>query len=203
MESDVVGEWLLSEDVWVLINIPVLRVPSSVTVIEHSVFTVTISVASQGKAVVSDGLNVSVVSWHPSHELSGSVTRAVNSSKDVLTVTKGVSGKSIVSPVVGSDSLGSAIESIPGVLVIWVLIVNPDIAVVSEVQWSVSVNSGSDLELDTVSEWVGWVVDTLLVDVPALVLAIVAFVPNKVSVVSVGVTVNVQASDSQISNVSS
>jgi len=59
------------------------------------------------------------------------------------------------------------------------------------------------LELNSVLEWVGWVVVSLSVNVPSLVSAIVAFVPDDMSVLGVRVSVNVKTSLSDISNVSS
>jgi len=67
----------------------------------------------------------------------------------------------------------------------------------------VTEHSGSDLEFDSVSKWVLWVVVSLSVVVPGLVQSIVASVPDDVSVVSVRVSMDIQASCSLISDVSS
>lgn len=69
--------------------------------------------------------------------------------------------------------------------------------------WSLGGELGSDLELDSILDWVWWVLDSLGVDLPSLVKAVVALVPVDMSVVSVGVTMDIQASNSQISDVSS
>jgi len=64
-------------------------------------------------------------------------------------------------------------------------------------------HSGSDLELSTISEWVSWVVVSLSVNHPSLVGTVVALVPDNVSVVRVRFSVNIEASLSHVSDVSS
>lgn len=78
-----------------------------------------------------------------------------------------------------------------------------EIVVSVPVEWSLGVHLGSDLELNSVPHWVSWVLDSLGVNHPSLVLAVVALVPMDVSVVRVGVSVYVKASLSDISDVSS
>jgi len=63
-------------------------------------------------------------------------------------------------------------------------------------------HSGSDLELDSAGQWLFWVLITLGVDPPSLVSTVVALVPDSVSVVSIRVSVNIEASHSHISDVS-
>jgi len=59
------------------------------------------------------------------------------------------------------------------------------------------------LELDSTVEWLFWIVLSLEVNDPTLVSTIVALVPVGVSVVSVRVSVNIEASLADISDVSS
>ena len=70
-------------------------------------------------------------------------------------------------------------------------------------QGSVVTHLGSDLESDSVVEWLSSPVDVLLIDVPALVETVVAVPEDNMSVVSVGSTVNIEAFATVVSDVSS
>ena len=59
------------------------------------------------------------------------------------------------------------------------------------------------MELDSTVQWLFWVVDSLEIVNPTLVGTIVAFPPDDVSVVGIVSTVNIEASSSDISDVSS
>lgn len=59
------------------------------------------------------------------------------------------------------------------------------------------------MEFNTTVQWLSWVVDSLEVNNPALVGAVVASVPMNVSVVRVRVAMDIEASDTNISDVSS
>lgn len=59
------------------------------------------------------------------------------------------------------------------------------------------------MELDSTVEWLFWIVHSLEVNDPTLVSTIVALVPVGVSVVRVRVSVNIEASLADISDVSS
>ena len=51
----------------------------------------------------------------------------------------------------------------------------------SPVESLVSDHSGSDLESETASDWLSWILPSSSVNNPSLVSAVVAFVPNTVS----------------------
>jgi len=65
------------------------------------------------------------------------------------------------------------------------------------------IQSGSNLELQTIVKWVPWVSDSLLVDVPALVKAIMAVPPSSHSVVVVSSSMDIKALSSVVSDGSS
>lgn len=88
------------------------------------------------------------------------------------------------------------------VLVIWIVVNESDVSS-DPGNWSLALHLGLDLESDTVSDWVSWELGSLSVDHPTLVGTIVALVPVDMSVVGVGVSVNVEASSSLISDSSS
>jgi len=75
--------------------------------------------------------------------------------------------------------------------------------VLSPVDSSVVLHSGLDLELLTVSEWVSWEFDTLVVEEPSLVLTVMAVHPATVHIVSVSSTIDIKALASSVSDVSS
>jgi hypothetical protein len=64
-------------------------------------------------------------------------------------------------------------------------------------------HSGSDLESSAIWKWLSWPAHSSLVNVPGLVETIVASVVNDVSVVSVTVSVNIEAVVGSVSDVSS
>lgn len=59
------------------------------------------------------------------------------------------------------------------------------------------------MELDSTVDWLFWVVNSLEVINPTLVGTVMAFVPDGVSVMGVRVSVNIKASSSSVSDVSS
>lgn len=94
------------------------------------------------------------------------------------------------------------------VLVLWVMSLDSQSVLVSSnmlfpEESLVALHSGSDLELDSVGERVVWVVVTLSIDHPSLVEAVGALVPVNVSSVSVRVSMDVEASNTLVSDVSS
>jgi len=110
-------------------------------------------------------------------------------SVDVVTLT-GLVGKSISSSVERSDGLGSPVECPPLSSVIWVGVLDSESELVSTDVLSVEEGSVGwhqtlDLELDSISEWISWEVRSSWVEPPSLVSAVVAFVPNNISVVGV------------------
>lgn len=117
-------------------------------------------------------------------------------------------GNSIASSGPGSDSVSSGVKGPPLLVVLWVVRSDSESVLVStnmlmpEEGSSVG-HSRSNLELSSVSEWVSWVVVALSVNNPSLVDTVVALVPDDVSMVRVRLSVNIEASHSHISNVSS
>lgn len=103
-----------------------------------------------------------------------------------------------------SDGSASSVEGEPLSLLFWVSVGNLQVElsttnVVSSLDSSVSSHLGEDLELDSVGEWLLWILESLLVNLPALVLTIVAIVPDNMSVVGVGSTVDIEALASHVS----
>jgi len=68
---------------------------------------------------------------------------------------------------------------------------------------SSSFHSRSELELDSVVEWLSWPGLVLLIDPPGLAETVVAVVVDDVSVVGVGITLDLEALLSVVLDVSS
>ena len=90
--------------------------------------------------------------------------------------------------------------------VLWVVVsdsksplVSSDVFMVEES--SVASHSGLDLELDAVSDWVFWIVNSLSVGVPSLVQTVVALVVDCPSSIGVTSSVDVKASSGEGSDV--
>jgi len=83
------------------------------------------------------------------------------------------------------------------------VILEVDVVVCVPDDWSLRAQFGSDLELNSVFHWVWWVFNSLQVDLPSLVKAIAALPPVDMSVLRIGSSMDIKASDSQISDVSS
>jgi len=144
----------------------------------------------------------------PEH-LGGEVTVELSENSPLVVSESNVffNSKDVTSLVVGSDGLSSSVEGEPLLLVIWVVILDFKIVltstvVVGLVDSSVFSHSGSDLESNSRGKWLLGVGDSLSVSVPSLVGAIVALEPVNMSSMGVGVTMNIEASDSNISDVS-
>lgn len=137
----------------------------------------------------------------------GSSVWSDNSSNVDLEALASLVGNSVLSLGEGSDGLSSGIEDPPLLVVVWIVVLDSESILVvsdvlSEVQGSlVGEHSRSDLELNSRSKWLNWVVNSLLVEVPSLVGSIVAVVPNGPSLVMVISTVDIEASSSNISDV--
>lgn len=71
------------------------------------------------------------------------------------------------------------------------------------IESSVSGHSRSDLELDFIGEWLSSILSTVLVNEPPLVQTIMAVVEDDVSHVSVTTRLNIEASASVVSDISS
>lgn len=68
-------------------------------------------------------------------------------------------------------------------------------------QGSVGWHLGFDLESDTISEWISWERNTLLVDEPSVSLSGIAWVEGNMAFVSVGRSPDLQADASIVSEV--
>lgn len=155
--------------------------------------------------VVSDVV-ASSVSPSDSVVVSALVNSHVNNIVDLVRLTDFVT-QAEFSSVESSDTLGSLVKGKPLLLVRWVVVLGSESVLVgtnvlSVVQSSVTSHLTLDLESDSRGEWLTWVVVSLLVDIPGLVKTLVALVPVDVSSMGVGVSVNVKASDVDISDVS-
>jgi len=151
---------------------------------------------SSGSVVPSDSVLVEAFVWSD-----------VGSDSDSEVVSELVTN-AVSSSAPGSDSLSSGIEGPPLLFVGWVVVLDSESELVSAnvlvpEESSVSAHSGLDLELDTAGHWLFWVCVGLEVNHPSLVGAVVALVPDGVSVLRVRVSVNIEASLSHVSNVSS
>ena len=110
--------------------------------------------------------------------------------------------------VVKSESFGSCVEVPPCVLLVWVLVTNSQVVGLSRSCIGAGENSrrlqtSSDLESDAILDWVSWIGSGLLVNNPTLVGTIVALVPDEMSVLGVGSSMNIKTSVGHVSNSSS
>jgi hypothetical protein len=191
-----------------LVDVPSL-VLTIVAVPEDHVSVLGVGFSMDIKALSSNVSDVSVGSVEPKGSL-GVVSSVLSdgSSDSNSELVSSLVGNSVVSSGPGSDGLGSPVEGPPLSVVQWVVgsdskseLVSSDVLVPEE--GSSVFHLRLDLELDTVGEWVSWILGGLGVDVPGLVQSIVAVVEDGVSVVGVGVSVDIQALTSQVSEVSS
>lgn len=206
LELDTVSKdllWILDSS---LIDIPAL-VLSVVTVPEDDMSSVNVFTSMDIKALSTIVSDVSALSSVPLDSL-GVVTREWSESgSDIdLEALTSLVGKSVLSLVESSDGLGSLIEGEPLLLVIWVEVLDSESILVStnvlsRVKSSVLIHSGSDLELDSGSQWLLWILNGFLVNPPSLVGTVMALVPDQVSVMVVMTTMDIKASISNISQV--
>lgn len=117
-------------------------------------------------------------------------------------------GDGIVSSDLRSDSSGSLIEDPPLSSVPWLVVLNSKSELVSTdvlvpEEGSLRSHSSSELELDIISEWLSWPGLGSLIDEPSLVETIVAVVEDHVSVVSLAVSMDIEALSSVVLKVSS
>ena len=155
--------------------------------------------------VVSDVSSLSCVPLHFLSIVSSKCSHASNNI-DVETLSSLVS-KSKLSLVESSDAVSSGIEGEPLSVVIWVVILDSkSVLLCSNIlgveECSSFLHSASNLELNSGSKWLLWIVNSLSVDGPCLVSTVVALVPDGVSVVVVVSTVDIEASETNVSNVS-
>lgn len=209
MELNIISEWLLLEEGQSLVNPPSL-VLSVVAVPEGDMLVVMVLTTVDIKALSSVVLDVStLLALDPFCLLRNftSILSDDSSDSDSEALTSLV-GESEGSSGRRSDGVGSGIEDPPLLLVLWVMRVDSESVLFSSNIFGnedrvESVHSGSDLELDLILKWVSWVVETLLVINPTLVWTIVACPPDNVTLVGIASSVNIEASLSKISDVSS
>lgn len=110
------------------------------------------------------------------------------------------SGKCVTSSCIGSDSLCSPVEGEPLSVVHRVVVLDVGSVLVSSnvvlpEECSVSSHSRLDLEFDSISKWVWWVLHlvNLLVNRPSLVGSVVAAPPVDVSSLRVRISMNIKA----------
>lgn len=168
------------------------------TVVELEASSIVVSELVVSSSVPLDSLEVGSSVWSGDNLLVGTELSSLWDSQDVVSLSP------------HSDGVGSCFEDPPLVVVIWVVILDQgsvlrgtNVLVASHKSSLTSQGSQSDLELDAGANWESWVLDLLCISSPALVLTVVAFVPVDVSVVGVRVTVDIEASVSNISDSSS
>lgn len=161
------------------------------------------------EALVQDVSDVSSSSTEESHSLNG-LTLVVSSNGSV-SISGEVSGSDLdgdYSSSVGesSDRLGSPVKDPPLSVVSWVVVSDPESVLVCTnmlvpEEGSVGSHSRLDLELDSVSEWVSWVVEWSSVEVEGLLGVVAADLENHVTTIPSSV-VEVKAVSSWRSDVS-
>ena len=92
-------------------------------------------------------------------------------------------------------------------VVVWVVVLDSQsVLMVTNVlvpeESSLAWHDSLDLESNTVSKWVSWVVNSSSVNGPSLVLTVMAFEPDGVSVVRVVCSVDIKAETGSVSDVS-
>jgi len=189
-----------------LIDPPSL-VSSIVTVVEDDMSVVGIRVSVDIKALSSKVLDVSVSSTNPLGSLSvvSSVLSDGSGNVDSETVSSLV-GNNVASSSVGSDGSGSGIEDPPLLVVLWTVVSDSQSELVASdmlvpEECSSAWHSSLDLELNSISDWVSWVLSSSNVIVPSLVDTVVASVENGPSSVDVSVSVNIKTVVGHHSNV--
>jgi len=106
-----------------------------------------------------------------------------------------------------SDGSSSLVEDEPLLTLTWHVVSDSESVLVSTnvlvpEQSLSSSHLGSELESDTVTEWLFWVLDASLINEPGLVLTVMAVPEDNMSVVSVRSTMNVKTFLSVVSDVS-
>lgn len=103
--------------------------------------------------------------------------------------------------------MSSSVESEPLVVSEWLVVLNSNsILVASNMlmprKCSSTTHSGSELELDSIVQWLSWIGNGSLVNPPTLVGTIVAVPEDNMPVVSVRSTMNIKAFTAVVSDVS-
>jgi len=207
LESDAVSPWLS----WVLdtslINVPGL-VLTVVAVPEDNVSVVSVRSTMDIETFLSVVSDVSVGTVVPSDSLVVlALPLSDGSSNTNSELVSSLVGDDEVSSSPSSDGLGSGIEGPPLLVVSWVVVSDSESVLVSSnvlvpEEGSVSDHSSLDLELNTVTKWVWWVLVSNSVNEPTLVGTVVALPPDHVSVVMVVSTMDIEALVVSVSDVS-
>ena len=95
-----------------------------------------------------------------------------------------------------SNGSGSAVKDEPLVVISWIVILDSNSVLMTTNVFmnrksTTTLHSRSQLEPLSVSKWLLWELELLLVDEPSLVETVMAVVEDYMSVVSVGSTVNI------------
>lgn len=159
-------------------------------------------------SLISDGSSVSV---EPSDVLESFLSVVSHDGGVTIVtpvVTSSLDGDGLVSVREGSDRFGSLVEHEPLLVVVWVSVSDSQSVLMAsdmlgDDQGSVGWHGRLDLESKSVSQWVSWEVNTLLVEVPSLVCTVVASPEDSVSVVVVVTSMDIEAESGNISDVSS
>lgn len=208
MEFLVITNWLSWPADSSLINVPGL-VQSVVAVVVDNMSVVMIVTSVNIKALSSNVSNVSSWTIEPSDLLVWLVLPLSDYCSNINSeALSSLVGESIVSSSPGSDGSGSGIESPPLSVVLWTVVSDSKSELVSTnvlmpEESSSVLHERLNLELNSVSKWVSWVVNSLSVNVPSLVQSIVAVPEDDVSHVVVVSSMNIKALLGQVSDVSS
>ena len=105
----------------------------------------------------------------------------------------------------GSDGSGSSVEDPPLLVVLWIVISDSESVltgsdVLSIEESSVVFHLRFDLESDVVSIWLLWICPADLINLPSLVLSVMAVPPGNMSSVSVSSTMDIKAFASDVSD---
>lgn len=204
LEEGSISDWIslvvdLGASVW-----PPGGVSSALALVPLNVVVHDVSSGVGDQAKSSKILDVVSLSAVGKDLLEHNVVVALNASNSgplrVPVVT--LHGDSIVSLVERSNGSSSSVEGEPLSLVFWVEVLDSKVST-SGVDGLSSLQLRSDLELNTILEWLSWVDVLSLVSVPSLVQTVVAVVVLNPSVMSVLVSIDVEASTTIVSDSSS
>lgn len=207
MELDVVTEWLL----WILdtflVDVPGL-VETVVAVPEGSVLVVYVLSTPNIEALSTIVSNVSLGSSIEGRSLVDLTNPWSNSGSNSDSITLlDLVGNDELSLFRSSDSSSSLVKDEPLSSFSWEIVSDSESELVSTdvftpEEGSVGSHSRSDLEFDSILEWLLWIFNTLLINVPGLVEAVVAVPPGDVLVVLVLSTPDIEAFLTVVSDVS-
>jgi hypothetical protein len=171
-----------------LVDVPLLVLSISAVVV-GKVIVVSVLLVNNRQALLTVVLDVSVSTRDPSgFVVDGSGVLGDDGGDTDSPVCSSLVHDAVGSLAPWSDGVGSAIEGPPLLSfgIIWVVVSDSESVLVTTDVFmpedsSVGFHSRSDLELNTVSQWVSWVLNALGVNDPSLMVLGVAVFPGDVS----------------------